>query len=580
MMIATMSRAVAWPAGQRQYLSFVLGLGLLMAATVRIPAMQGWDDAFYVSQLTSIAGDGDLLLHDDLLAFENPDLPGRLRPITATNLATPGALANNFGAGSAVIHGFYLWPALVGRVGPYRRLAEGYALGSIALLSLTVLATRSLLRDLGFSAAMASACALAACYFGPLAIYGTRGQLVSHLPSAFCTACALWFAWRWSRDGGAAHAILLGFFAGLAAIVRWQDALLPAVLAPFLLRRVIRAGQRRGTALIEIASGAAVMVALGALQLIALQKEYGRLFGIPQGAEYVSFARPNLLSFLLSPHNGLVPWAPAFALGLAALAFGAARDVEPDRRWLFGTLAALAVLQCWVSAAPVDWWGSSSYGPRRLTGLTPAAAIGLALLVRPLSRGMRLTGAAVGVAWTLVTTSLFLRHIDDLGGLPQALAGAPPLGFVLGSVSLPGAFGSRWLAHGAGIAACLAITFGAAGLWPLVANTARGRGTAVALALAWTSVCILAVVRAPSDQGANSAWLAMERGEDPDRVLAGLKPEVAAAGHVLGAWRAIRRGEVETARQQMARARSPQFATIGLADLALIDEAAVRRGNP
>jgi hypothetical protein len=574
--------AGGWFERHRQDLGFVLVLGLLMAATVRVPAMEGWDEAFYVSQLTSMAGDGDLLLHDDLLAFENRDLARRLRPITETSLAIPGALANNFGAGSAVIHGFYLWPALLGRHGPYRPLAEGYALGSIALLALTALATRGLILELGFSSSIACVCSLAACYFGPLAVYGTRLQLASHLPSAFCAACALWLAWRWNRDGGRTTAILLGFFAGMAAIVRWQDAVLSAVLIPFLLRKVIRAGERRRQAAGELAGGAAVLILLGVLQLMVLDKQNGRILGIPQGGEYVSFAHPHLASFLLSPRNGLVPWAPAFALGLGALAFGAAREREPDRRWLFGTLAALAVLQCYVSATPVDWWGSSSYGPRRLSGLTAAAALGLALVARPLSPRARAAGVTVFALWMLVTTGLFAQHVDDV----RTLFHAPGLhvmrwiSFLAGSFSLPTAFGSSALAHAAGVAACVSIGFGAAALWRAVVETPRGRTVAASLAIAWTGVCLLAVAGAPSNEAANAAWRAMDRGEEADRALAGLQPEVAAAGHVLAAWRAIRSGDVESARRQIAQARSPQFPIIGLADLALVDEAAVRRGDP
>ena len=84
---------------------------------------------------------------------------------------------------------------------------------------------------------------------------------------------------------------------------------------------------------------------------------------------------------------------------------------------------------------------------------------------------------------------------------------------------------------------------------------------------------------APSNVAANRAWLAIERGTATETSLLGLPPEVAAAGRVLLAWQALRSGQVEEGRGLLSRASSPQFAPIGLADLAILDEAAARRAG-
>jgi hypothetical protein len=583
----------------RGYIAFILAVGLLLAWTARPPDPNGWDEAFYVSQLTSLAGDGDLLLHDDLLAFENRDLSMRLRTVAETNPVIPGALNNNFGIGATLIHGFYLWPVLRDHAGWLRCLPDIYALGSIALFVLTVLATHALLIELDFSESMASWCALAACFLGPLALYGTRLQFVSHLPSAFCAALASYFAWRWHREGGLPLALLSGIFIGLTSIVRWQDVLFPVALLPFVLHSLLSTRRdQRGRRIAEISVAVLMMILVGIIQLIALQKQNGTIFGIPQGSDYVSFGAPKLAPFLLSPLHGLLPWMPGFALGLAGLAFAAWRERLSDRRWFLGCLVAFAALEIYVSSTPADWWAGSSYGSRRLAALTPFAAIGLAAIARSIALPARAIGGAALIGWAMVTTSLYVRHVDDLSVIffgatsegnvlplsayPSA-AGLGPRGFVgflTGSFTLPGFFSSSLVAHAAGVCACLLVCAVAALLWRPLVETRRGRMALAGCGTGWVLLCLAVIATVPSNRDANSAWVTMDRRANPDHALSQLKPETAAAGHVLAAWRAIRSGDLDAARRHMSLANSNQFPPVGLSELSLLDEATARRGGP
>ena len=66
------------------------GIVALFTAS-RLPGLGGWDDTFYVGQLTSAVRDKDLLLQDDLLSFPRP-VPERLRAVTT--ITDSGAIQN------------------------------------------------------------------------------------------------------------------------------------------------------------------------------------------------------------------------------------------------------------------------------------------------------------------------------------------------------------------------------------------------------------------------------------------------------------------------------------------------------
>src|SRR5262245_25217302 len=81
----------------------------LLFTFFRMARLEGWDEGFYLAQLTSAAGDRDLLLQDDLLRIEN-ELPSRLRALTV--ILDSGALQNTFSVGPPALHAAYTWPLL------------------------------------------------------------------------------------------------------------------------------------------------------------------------------------------------------------------------------------------------------------------------------------------------------------------------------------------------------------------------------------------------------------------------------------------------------------------------------------
>jgi hypothetical protein len=519
---------------------------LLLFTFFRMARWTGWDEAFYLAQLTSVLWDGDLLLHNDLLDIDNPPA---LEVRALTTVLDSGALQNTFSVGPALIHAAYAWP-LAFRPRDPARLRAVLAVGAMLIGVLTVLLTREVVRGLlpGTPAGLAVALAVAG---GPLALYGTREYLGSHLLSACLSALTLAAALFWLRSGAPRHALLLGLAAGLLVAIRWQDLLLAAAIVPALLLRLREDPGRRRVWGLAAALGAFGLPTL--VQLGAWKAQYGVWWLIPQGPGYMRWTDPQLRHVLLSTFHGLLPWAPGFALGILALVrWAAARRPEAPRseRALAWGLVASAVGALYVCACVVDWWGGDAYGARRLASLTPLAAIGLAHLLGHLRMGARLALAVAVALWAGLTLTSQLSGFDDL----RVAAGRAP---AAENPRPPGTYErARWIdAAGAwpevlrpgftfsdaprnadrvvGAVATALILGTALALWRGLRWPAVQR-TLIAAATTWVVVAsVYAAAFLPANAGANRVWRSVVRGEVPAGARGTLPPALASAARIV-----------------------------------------------
>lgn len=133
----------------------------------RMPSLGGWDDTFYLAQLTSLLDDGDLVLHDELVSSALPPAEKRR---ALTTLDARGALPNAFSLGPALAH----WPlaglaALAGRT-TAAELRPVLGLSALLLLVATFLACFELLRQLNYPPGRAEVATLIAVLGSPLAL--------------------------------------------------------------------------------------------------------------------------------------------------------------------------------------------------------------------------------------------------------------------------------------------------------------------------------------------------------------------------------------------------------------------------
>jgi hypothetical protein len=550
----------------------------------RLPDLGGWDDSFYVAQLTSAVRDRDLLLQDDLLSFPRP-LTERLRSVTT--IVDSGAIQNTFSVGFAVLHGAYAWPYVIRseeRIGQgLRRLL---ALGSLGLLVVTVLAMVRLCEEWGFEPEAARFATAVAVVGGPLALYGTRLYLNSHLPGAFFATLVLLGLARLGSGGSRSAWAATGLAAGLLVINRWQDLVLLAVGLPLVVGWARREGGLHRPAAGELALGAAGFAGVAALQALAWRAQFSSWLLVPQGKGYVSWTVPHIAPFLLSTWNGVLPWAPGLALGLALAPFLPARFETAGVRALRAGFLLALLLTVYVSATPRDWWGGVSFGPRRLASLTPLAALGLAGLFERLRRPLRLWLAVPFLAWGVLASSAFLSHFDDLSvlfrGVPGPFNPQPPSayegrdwiddwgplhtlkpGFTF--TDAPGNVDRLW-----GLAAC-AVVFGlATWAWRLVVRSSGLRLVLLAGAVAWVVVCGMWLAFAVHPNGERNAWWrAVVLDEPRPSPAPALPPGAVAAQDLVVAVHALEAGDEAAFRSAWDALR--RHGAFGL------DEAEVRR---
>jgi hypothetical protein len=256
-----------------------------------------------------------------------------------------------------------------------------------------------------------------AAYWAALALmYGTflfwyvaYEPLASHAVSFFTGALVLWLWWPGAVPSGG-RAAAIGLAIGLAACVRWQNALHLVLPATTLLASMRRAPRRSiGLGVLVLAAFALAVLP----QLLVFRAVFGQwLLDAPlQGRDYLRLERPALLEVLFSSRHGLLYWTPLLWAGLAGLA------ALVRRQPLAGTASILLVASTtWVNASAGDWWGGGSFSSRRFDSVLPILALGMALVLESLRRALWRRPAlvlAVAVGSLSVWNLLFMRVYRD-----------------------------------------------------------------------------------------------------------------------------------------------------------------------
>ncbi len=264
-----------------------------------------------------------------------------------------------------------------------------------------------------YGAAVAALAVLGVWLATPVNFYMVANPSMSHGAQVFAATLFV-AAWLRARDDGGRWAwALTGAAGGLMLLVRLQDGvlLILPVLDLWLTPRLPR--WRR------LAAYLVGPLLLGAVQLGVLLRLYGTAFvGSISRQSHLGDSPPRVLDLMFAARHGLFTWTPLYVLAV----LGWFLWLRSERRlailaWLGFALSAL------VNAAMQDWWASASFGQRRLLGLTPFFAFGLAetlraLVARPLVPVAGLLAALV--AWNLQFALIYNRAV--IGARNQAVS--------------------------------------------------------------------------------------------------------------------------------------------------------------
>lgn len=207
---------------------------------------------------------------------------------------------------------------------------------------------------------------------------------------------------------GVGRAAASGALAGVASLMRWQDALFLA-LPIYETLRSAGSWRRRAAGMAAASAGWAIVFSP---QMAVWHTLYGRWLALPQGPSFMRWTGPRLLDVLFSDNHGLLSWAPVIAVALVGLAIFTARHRRAALPIVF------VVASAWyVNAAVADWWAGEAFGARRFLSLFPLCVLGLAQWTDPPARrGRKLALLAVLVA---VTWLLLLQYEVFMKGHPE-----------------------------------------------------------------------------------------------------------------------------------------------------------------
>ncbi len=258
-----------------------------------------------------------------------------------------------------------------------------------------------------------------AVWLGSSAVYYSLiSPSYSHAASMLTSAIFFWYWMSTGREASLRRSAALGALAGLAALMRWQDAIflsvpiLDALLRPASWRsRVTSAG-----------AAAVAWVAAFSPQMAVWQVLYGKPFAVPQGASFLQWTQPHVIEVLLSDNHGLFSWTPLLLLSVAGLAVFSYR-----RRALALPLTIVLLASWYINAAVADWWAGEAFGARRFLSLFPLFVLGLAVWVQPPAGAGRVRVTRIVLALALVALNvlllfqyeLFMKGLRDIAPYPR-----------------------------------------------------------------------------------------------------------------------------------------------------------------
>ncbi|MDI6783052.1 MAG: glycosyltransferase family 39 protein, partial [bacterium] len=390
-----------------------------------------WDGVGYYIYLRSAVFDHDIDFANDFLLFPDSPLSQFVTPTATGKLANPFSvgpaifwlpffllahvltlLANFLGAQipvngiSGIYTNFVVFASLVyGFIGIYLcyRFCQKYFANWISLIAVISIWLATF-----------------------LIYYFIYEPFYSHTISMFIVTLFFYY-WDTTRQPTRTvrQWLILGIISGLMLLVRWQNGifmLIPAIES--LLRYLQLIKEKSKTTLFHLLTGNIgflILVFLVALpQLIAWKIIYGHYIVVPVGKWFIQWDKPHISEILFSSRNGLFTWSPITLFATLGLFWFYRKDRKLTLYFALGFLAML-----YVNSVVVEWWCGGGYGYRRLDGIIPILALGLAAVLETTGKWFR------GKFWIISSILLFGLIYWNIWFMHQFRKGRIPHGQVV-----------------------------------------------------------------------------------------------------------------------------------------------------
>lgn len=397
--------------------AFLIASALTLALVS--PKIRGADEIEYYSHLRSAVFDRDLDFTNEYEHFYNANPQGLLafkETFLERREPKTGRPINFAPIGSAVTWApFFLAAHALVTNGVLRGPADGFSpayTGAVAygssLLAIAgfLIAFQTLKRYLGVTEGLSLVSVLAVWFGTPAFYYMTVAPAFAHAPSIFAVSL-LFFLWLRAREkDGVFDWVLMGLSAGLAMLIREQDALFLIAPALDLTLRLVKGDVRRALERGLAVIGAAIVVF--APQFLAYRALNGSFGPTELVQRKMDFASPHFLDVLIDPGHGLFPWTPLLLiafLGLLRACF---------RLGAAGVFLAAAVLaQVYINGSILSWHQAGAFGSRRFVDSSLLFVIGFAFGLMAVTPRTQKLLVALAIWWNLSLMMQFGLKLMD-----------------------------------------------------------------------------------------------------------------------------------------------------------------------
>jgi hypothetical protein len=210
---------------------------------------------------------------------------------------------------------------------------------------------------------------------GPLFLFSAMLTSYSHVYDTLCVSLTIWLSLRaLDQPGSRARWAWAGLGVGACALQRISNEMF--LLVPALC--AFMAWRHRPLLLVEALAISAAASLCGVLPVLAIYKYlYGHYFTFTHGRYFLQLWQAHPWLLLFNPRGGLFMRSPILWLAVAGI-YPLARRRE--LWYLSAPLAALFLLELWLSSAVMDWESS-----RRLLNTTPLFVLCAAAAIEKLS---------------------------------------------------------------------------------------------------------------------------------------------------------------------------------------------------
>jgi len=213
----------------------------------------------------------------------------------------------------------------------------------------------------------------------------------SHIHSFFAVSLFIFVLVKMKNSRNPLHWMILGAVAGLATLMRWQNAIFILVPVFFVLLTLIRQEliprKEISSLYVNFPLFALFFILFLVPQLLAFKLIFGTIYTIPQGNSFITFIPRWIIEALFSANHGLFHWHPFLIFGLIGF-FLPVRKSLPDYtdRTLFYSNSVGFGLQTYVNASIPQYWAGASFGARRFIDSFVFLSFGMANFIERVFR--------------------------------------------------------------------------------------------------------------------------------------------------------------------------------------------------